>query len=98
MMIHPTTQRNLATLASDGVTLIDAESGELASGLTGKGRMAEPEEIVAALENWFLQESGKGLLAGKCVLITAGPTRERIDPVRYIGNFSTGKMGICNCP
>ena len=55
--------------------------------------MAEPEEIVAALENWFLQESGKGLLAGKCVLITAGPTRERIDPVRYIGNFSTGKMG-----
>ena len=93
MMIHPTTQRNLATLAADGITLIDAESGELASGLSGKGRMAEPEEIVAALENWFLQESGKGLLAGKCVLITAGPTRERIDPVRYIGNFSTGKMG-----
>lgn len=91
MMAHPTTQRNLATLQADGVTIIEAASGELASHLTGKGRMAEPAEIVAALERSFAQQQD---LAGRKVLITAGPTYERIDPVRFIGNFSSGKMGF----
>lgn len=90
MMAHPTTARNLATLAADGVHIIDSESGELASHLVGKGRMAEPETIASALDAFF---STSGSLSGKKVLITAGPTYERIDPVRFIGNFSTGKMG-----
>lgn len=90
MMAHPSTARNLATLAADGVRIVEAACGELASHLSGKGRMAEPADIVAAIEAW---ESGKAALAGKHVLITAGPTYERIDPVRFIGNFSTGKMG-----
>lgn len=90
MMAHPSTSRNLATLAADGVRIVEAACGELASHLSGKGRMAEPADIVAAIEAW---ESEKAALAGKHVLITAGPTYERIDPVRFIGNFSTGKMG-----
>lgn len=90
MMQHPTTGRNLRTLAADGVQIIEPGTGELASGLSGRGRMAEPEEIVRALHNLF---APTGPLAGKSVLITAGPTVERIDPVRYISNFSTGKMG-----
>ncbi len=90
MMAHPSTARNLSTLAADGVRIVEAASGELASHLTGKGRMAEPAEIVAAIEAW---EAEGAELAGKHVLITAGPTYERIDPVRFIGNFSTGKMG-----
>lgn len=90
MMAHPSTERNLATLQSDGVTVIEAEAGELASHLVGKGRMAEPETIAAALERHFAQCEE---LADKELLITAGPTYERIDPVRFIGNFSTGKMG-----
>ena len=90
MMAHPSTARNLATLQADGVTVIEAAAGELASHLCGKGRMAEPADIVAALEAWA---SHGASLAGKKVLITAGPTYERIDPVRFIGNFSTGKMG-----
>lgn len=90
MMAHPSTARNLATLAADGVRIAEAACGELASHLSGKGRMAEPADIVAAIEAW---ESEKAALAGKHVLITAGPTYERIDPVRFIGNFSTGKMG-----
>lgn len=90
MMAHATTARNLATLRGDGVTVIEPASGELASGLSGRGRMAEPEDIVAALERHF---GACDSLAGKTVLITAGPTYERIDPVRFIGNFSTGKMG-----
>ncbi len=90
MMAHRTTSRNLATLAADGVHIMEPGSGELASGLTGRGRMAEPEDIVSALECYF---AATGSLAGKTVLITAGPTYERIDPVRFIGNFSTGKMG-----
>lgn len=90
MMAHPTTARNLATLASDGVKIIESAEGELASGLTGRGRMAEPEAIVEALERHFAAEAD---FAGKTVMITAGPTYERIDPVRFIGNFSTGKMG-----
>ena len=90
MMAHPTTARNLATLAGDGVHIIEPETGELASGLTGRGRMEEPEKIAAVLDAFF---AAGGPLAGKKVLVTAGPTYERIDPVRFIGNFSTGKMG-----
>lgn len=90
MMAHPTTARNLATLAADGVHIIEPETGELASGLSGRGRMEEPERIAAVLDAFFAAD---GPLAGKKVLITAGPTYERIDPVRFIGNFSTGKMG-----
>lgn len=90
MMAHPTTARNLATLAADGVHIIEPETGELASGLSGRGRMEEPERIAAVLDAFFASD---GPLAGKKVLITAGPTYERIDPVRFIGNFSTGKMG-----
>lgn len=90
MMAHPTTTRNLATLVSDGVTVIEPETGELASHLVGRGRMEEPEKIVDVLDDFF----GRTLpLKGKKVMITAGPTYERIDPVRFIGNFSTGKMG-----
>lgn len=90
MMAHPTTARNLATLVADGVHIIEPETGELASGLSGRGRMEEPERIAAVLDAFFAAD---GPLAGKKVLITAGPTYERIDPVRFIGNFSTGKMG-----
>lgn len=106
MMLHPTTCRNLATLESDGVRIVEAENGELASHLVGKGRMAEPEHIVEALQR-MLEEATQHkvtenpvdnvimqTLKGKRVLITAGPTRERIDPVRYISNFSTGRMGV----
>ncbi len=90
MMIHPSTQRNLKQLEADGVKIIEPESGELASGLSGRGRMAEPETIFKTVEDYF---ANKEELKGKQVLITAGPTYERIDPVRFIGNFSTGKMG-----
>ncbi len=91
MVRHVTTQRNLEKLKSDGVRIIDAAEGELASHLEGKGRMEEPEKIVAILEQFFAE---KCHLAGKKILITAGPTYERIDPVRFIGNFSSGKMGF----
>lgn len=90
MMAHPTTARNLASLAADGVRIIEPESGELASGLVGRGRMEEPGNIARILEEFFASSAS---LAGKKVLVTAGPTYERIDPVRFIGNFSTGKMG-----
>lgn len=90
MMAHPTTTRNLETLRRDGVTIIEPTTGELASHLVGRGRMEEPEAIVKVLEHFFA--NGRSL-SGKHVLITAGPTYERIDPVRFIGNFSTGKMG-----
>lgn len=90
MMAHNTTLRNLATLKADGVHIIEPGSGELASGLSGRGRMEEPETICRKLIEFF--STGKPL-TGKHVLITAGPTYERIDPVRFIGNFSTGKMG-----
>lgn len=93
MMAHPSTSRNLATLRADGVTVIEAASGELASHLCGKGRMEEPEKIVAVLEAYFAAGASAKPLAGKKMLITAGPTVERIDPVRFISNFSTGKMG-----
>ena len=90
MMAHPSTTRNLELLRSYGNHIIEPASGELASHLIGKGRMEEPEKIVEVLENFF--NTGKPL-AGKKVMLTAGPTYERIDPVRFIGNFSTGKMG-----
>lgn len=90
MYHHPTTQENLDRLVSFGNTIIQAEYGELASGLVGQGRLAEPETIVHALERHFAQRPA---LFGKQILITAGPTQEPIDPVRYISNHSTGKMG-----
>lgn len=89
MYKHPSTQRNLKILADWGVEIVEPASGELASGLEGKGRMAEPEDIVAQIETIFARG---GALEGKRVLITAGPTREPIDPVRYITNHSSGKM------
>ena len=90
MYAHPTTQENIEYLKSKGVNIIDAASGFLASGLEGKGRMAEPEEISQRVSEFF---NSKQELSGKKVLITAGPTYEKIDPVRFIGNHSSGKMG-----
>jgi phosphopantothenoylcysteine decarboxylase/phosphopantothenate--cysteine ligase len=91
MWHHPTTQHNLQQLKSFGNTIIPVDKGELASGLFGDGRMAEPEQIIEFIkENFFLTRP----LAGKKVLVTAGPTYEAIDPVRFIGNHSSGKMGI----
>jgi phosphopantothenoylcysteine decarboxylase/phosphopantothenate--cysteine ligase len=92
MYAHPATKRNLDCLVSDGVTIIPAESGELASGLSGEGRMAEPETIIQFINKNFATHFGR--LKGKKVLITAGPTYEPIDPVRFVGNHSTGKMGF----
>lgn len=94
MMAHPSTTRNLATLVADGVEIIEPEVGELASHLVGRGRMEEPEGIFKAIEAHFERLDTPQSLAGKHILITAGPTLERIDPVRYISNFSTGKMGF----
>lgn len=91
MYAHPTVTENLAKLASYGNHIIPATYGELASGLVGQGRMAEPEDIVLFLENTLSENLP---LKGKKILITAGPTYEAIDPVRFIGNFSSGKMGI----
>jgi phosphopantothenoylcysteine decarboxylase / phosphopantothenate---cysteine ligase len=91
MYAHPTTVRNLQQLRQDGATIIPAESGELASGLTGYGRMAEPETLLRTLELHFSEDES---YAGRNVLITAGPTYEAIDPVRFIGNHSSGKMGF----
>lgn len=91
MYKHATTKFNLDKLSSFGNFIIPAESGELASGLSGEGRMAEPETIIQFIENHLLQTAP---LYGKSVLISAGPTYEKIDPVRFIGNFSSGKMGI----
>lgn len=93
MMAHPSTQRNLKLLRSYGNHIIEAAEGELASHLTGKGRMQEPEVIVEHLANFFDTTENKSL-HGKHVLITAGPTHEPIDPVRFIGNHSSGKMGV----
>jgi phosphopantothenoylcysteine decarboxylase/phosphopantothenate--cysteine ligase len=93
MFAHPATQRNLDILRSAGNIIIEPPEGELASTLSGKGRMEEPEAIIRRLAGFFAA-AGDGLLAGRKVLITAGPTCERIDPVRFIGNFSSGKMGF----
>lgn len=91
MLAHPSTHANLNKINSFGNHLIAPAFGELASGLTGTGRMAEPEEIVQHLESFF---SNQQKLKGKTVLVTAGPTHEAIDPVRFIGNHSSGKMGF----
>lgn len=91
MWIHPATKLNLQKLASYGNEIIPVGNGFLASGLEGEGRMAEPEQIVKHLEQYF---QNKAQLLGKKVLITAGPTYEAIDPVRFIGNRSSGKMGL----
>jgi phosphopantothenoylcysteine decarboxylase/phosphopantothenate--cysteine ligase len=88
---HPSVKQNIKQLINFGNHLIPAENGELASGLTGTGRMAEPETIMQHIANYF---DGDKKLKGKQVLVTAGPTYEAIDPVRYIGNHSTGKMGL----
>ena len=91
MYAHPTTQSNLQKLQSYGNHIIEPGTGFLASKLEGKGRMEEPERIVEALDRFFEKEQR---LSGKKVLITAGPTYEKIDPVRFIGNYSSGKMGF----
>ena len=91
MWIHQATQKNIAALKAFGNIVLPVENGELASGLIGQGRMAEPETILVFLQNYF---SNTQILAGKKVLVTAGPTYEHIDPVRFIGNHSSGKMGV----
>jgi phosphopantothenoylcysteine decarboxylase / phosphopantothenate---cysteine ligase len=90
MWNHPGTKRNLETLRDNGNIVLDAVYGELASGLVGQGRMAEPEDIVAEVEHFFKTSDQ---LKGKKALVAAGPTYEAIDPVRFIGNHSSGKMG-----
>lgn len=90
MWRHPAIQHNLQLLRNHGCHVLPVGFGELASGLTGNGRMAEPEDMVAAMETFF---TGQNSFSGKKVLITAGPTYEAIDPVRFIGNHSSGKMG-----
>jgi phosphopantothenoylcysteine decarboxylase/phosphopantothenate--cysteine ligase len=90
MFAHPSTQRNLALLRAIGNIIIEPAAGELASGLTGKGRMEEPENIVEILTMYFNQSQS---LKGKTFLVTAGPTYEKIDAVRFLGNYSSGKMG-----
>ena len=95
MYAHPSTQSNMQTLVSFGNHIIEPASGFLASGLEGKGRMEEPETIVNALDRFFdEQQYADNPLHGKRILITAGPTYEKIDPVRFIGNYSSGKMGF----
>ena len=91
MYKHPATQRNLKVLQSFGTIIIEPESGELASGLIGKGRMEEPERRVAFIADYFARQED---FKGKKVVVTAGPTYEKIDPVRFIGNYSSGKMGL----
>lgn len=93
MYAHITTQQNLQTLANRGVAIIEPTAGELASGLVGKGRMAEPEDIVEQVKAIFAEDVKKKSLEGKRYIVTAGATIEAIDPVRYITNHSTGKMG-----
>ncbi|MDE5978411.1 MAG: bifunctional phosphopantothenoylcysteine decarboxylase/phosphopantothenate--cysteine ligase CoaBC, partial [Muribaculaceae bacterium] len=92
MMAHPSTVENLRRLRSYGNIIIEPAEGELASHLIGKGRMEEPENILKVLEDYFRRQVSPSPLTGKKVLVTAGPTREKIDPVRYISNYSTGKM------
>uniref|UniRef100_UPI004026102B bifunctional phosphopantothenoylcysteine decarboxylase/phosphopantothenate--cysteine ligase CoaBC n=1 Tax=Prevotella sp. TaxID=59823 RepID=UPI004026102B len=94
MYRHPSTQANMKTLLSYGNHIIEPESGFLASGLEGKGRMEEPEVIADRLDKFFSENSQPSPIAGKKVVITAGPTYEKIDPVRFIGNYSSGKMGF----
>ncbi|MCK9159563.1 MAG: bifunctional phosphopantothenoylcysteine decarboxylase/phosphopantothenate--cysteine ligase CoaBC [Bacteroidaceae bacterium] len=91
MYMHPSTQNNIEKLRSYGNHILEAKEGELASHLVGKGRMEEPENIILAIDEFL---DGNRDLEGQKILITAGPTYERIDPVRFIGNFSSGKMGL----
>lgn len=94
MYVHPSTRKNLEMAESFGHVVIPAENGELASGLIGQGRMAEPETISNTIESFFNSHQEAQTLQGKVVLITAGPTYEALDPVRFIGNHSSGKMGF----
>ncbi|CAI8928783.1 bifunctional phosphopantothenoylcysteine decarboxylase/phosphopantothenate--cysteine ligase CoaBC [Chryseobacterium sp. IT-36CA2] len=94
MYAHPSTKKNLELAESFGHIIIPAENGELASGLIGQGRMAEPATIFNTVENHFANSNLSKSLEGKTVLITAGPTYEALDPVRFIGNHSSGKMGF----
>lgn len=91
MWLHPATKSTIGTLKEHGIKVVSVNSGELASGLIGEGRMQEPEEMMRFLDDFFSEENS---LKGKKALVTAGPTHETIDPVRFIGNHSTGKMGI----
>lgn len=91
MFAHPSTQKNIETLRSYGNHIIEPGTGELASHLVGKGRMEEPEHIIRVLDEFF---SATDELKGRKIVITAGPTYEKIDPVRFIGNYSSGKMGF----
>lgn len=91
MFAHPSTQQNLERLRSFGNHIIEPAEGELASHLVGKGRMEEPDKIIAVLEEFF---ASRTVLEKKKIIITAGPTYEKIDPVRFIGNYSSGKMGF----
>jgi len=93
MWAHPATRANLVRLREYGNQIVPVGHGELASGLVGEGRMAEPEDLAQRLE-WFLAATAPQPLDGQRVMVTAGPTYERLDPVRFIGNFSSGKMGI----
>jgi phosphopantothenoylcysteine decarboxylase/phosphopantothenate--cysteine ligase len=94
MLNHPATIINIETLRAFGNTILEPSSGELASGLTGKGRMAEPEDIVGEIKTFFAKKKSFKPLKGWRMLINAGPTREPLDPVRFITNHSSGKMGI----
>lgn len=94
MWRHPATRKNIQTLEAHGVRIIPVGYGELASGLVGEGRMAEPEDIVAFVKAQLEKKANAPSLAGKKALVTAGPTHEALDPVRFLGNHSTGKMGI----
>ena len=94
MYAHAATQENLKKLSVAGNHIIEPQSGFLASGLDGKGRMEEPDKIVRMISEWFDNETSMRQLTGRHIMITAGPTYEKIDPVRFIGNYSSGKMGF----
>lgn len=94
MYAHSVTQENLKKLSAAGNHIIEPQSGFLASGLDGKGRMEEPDKIVRMISEWFDNETSVRQLTGRHIMITAGPTYEKIDPVRFIGNYSSGKMGF----
>lgn len=94
MYAHAATQENLKKLSAAGNHIIEPQSGFLASGLDGKGRMEEPDKIVRMISEWFDNETSMRQLTGRHIMITAGPTYEKIDPVRFIGNYSSGKMGF----
>ena len=94
MFLSASVQRNIATLTAQGCRVINPDSGELASGLSGVGRMPEPESIVTSLKEALCSTSAASPLYGKSVIVTAGPTREKIDGVRFISNYSSGKMGF----